>query len=56
MVSVAMKAGTLRMVTSTPLIRPITVPSSMQRITDVTTPRSRKLGANSLAKTTPTSP
>ena len=30
MVSVAMKAGTFRMVTSTPLIRPISVPSSRQ--------------------------
>jgi hypothetical protein len=30
MVSVAMKAGTRRIVTSTPLIRPITVPSNRQ--------------------------
>lgn len=55
-VSVAMNAGTFRMVTSTPLISPISVPSSRQRIADVTTPRSRKFGANSLAKTTATRP
>ena len=40
MVSVAMKAGTLRIVTSTPLIRPITVPRNTQNKSAAARPKS----------------
>jgi carbon-monoxide dehydrogenase medium subunit len=55
-VNLTMKDGTLRMVTRTPLIRPIARPSAMQNRVAPTGPQSLKLGANSSEKATPTRP
>ena len=51
-----MKDGTLRMVTSTPLMRPIASPSVRQASTAGTGPQSWKVGANRIENTTPMSP
>ena len=55
-VSVAIKAGTLRTVTSVPLSRPMKVPSNRHPISASVRPRPRCVGEKMIAKTTPVSP
>ncbi len=56
MVSVAMKAGTLSQVTSTPLIRPTARPTPRQTSTAAQAGRSKWVGAKAIENTTATRP
>ena len=56
MVRVAMKDGTFRMVTSTPLMRPMMVPSTRQKMVAGIGPQSLNCGANRMEKATPIRP
>jgi hypothetical protein len=51
-----MKAGTCSVVTSTPLMSPITTPDEHAENSATPTPASKKLGAKAIAKTVATSP
>ena len=56
MVSVAMNAGTLSQVTSTPLIRPMASPVTRHARTAAQAGRSKCVGANAIENTTATRP